>query len=566
MSSNSISSFFPTFSSSSSAYSANSSNSNSSGGRVPFYLREARYRQATMSSEQESTLSSKKNQPLMPVSFYNAKNSVESVNSPLATRATTRKNANSDVKSTAQKSPMIATPGRESPMIATSGRESQMIATPWRESQMIATLGRESPTIVTLRRESPIMISSALKQDLAATNNYQLFPADPAIQSTWLSNYCVGDARFRQHFDLRSSHCNTNATPTLDNVATTSTTESKTTEGRTKKTTTTTTTTTTTAKADYNGNKSPVGAEKQCDAVRVAFQPNPPAKMFNDSGVKTWECGGGFRVNVATAHTQGYRAEMEDVFIEYKNVADDILGTIYVFGVCDGHGGGAIAEWLRANLGVSLVSSLRRGESLESAFLDAEALMESQLGAAVVANTGATACVAIVLPKHNIYYVANAGDSRAVLVDLHNPVTGSRRITTDHKPNDAVEHNRIRQSGGSVMTMFGVSRINGQLSVSRGFGDAALKPYGFTVRPDVFGPFVLQERFPIVLACDGLYDVVSDVGVAATAAHYLLGCASPVTLERSVMAQRAAEQLRNVAFASDSRDNISVMLIDAWKQ
>lgn len=310
-----------------------------------------------------------------------------------------------------------------------------------------------------------------------------------------------------------------------------------------------------------------IGQERQYQVPLIQSYDDPPAIMQNGSKVSVWLCSHDLQLCVASAHTRGFRDEMEDVFIEYKgsgggNGSNDALGDIYVFGVCDGHGGAQVANWLHANLGATIVSSLRRGETLEEAFAATQAKLATDIAASTLANIGSTVCIAIVLPQHNLYYVANCGDSRAILVDLHSPATMSRRITTDHKPDEPGEKHRIERSGGAVLSMFGVARLNGALSVSRGFGDNAMRPFGFTERPDIYGPFVLQEKHPIVLACDGLFDVVTDAGAAMTAAHNLCGwTASPLALEQTVFAQRAVEQLRNVAFASNSRDNISVMLL-----
>ncbi len=299
----------------------------------------------------------------------------------------------------------------------------------------------------------------------------------------------------------------------------------------------------------------------------LPLYPDPPERMNNHSSVNVWQCSNNLFLNVATAHTRGYRGEMEDVFIDYKGIDEkgDALGNILVCGVCDGHGGSQVSDWLKDNLGPCVVQSLRRGESLVKAFENAQKLLETQLSKFVTLNIGSTCCIAVIFPKHNIYYIANSGDSRAVIVDTQNTITGSRRVTQDHKPDDAVEKARIEAARGFVTETMGVARINGQLSVSRGFGDGSLRDYGVTEKPDIFGPFVLYENNAIVLACDGLYDVVTDAGVSAMTTYHLNGCVAPISLEKSVIAQRAVEQLRNLAFASHSSDNISVMLIAPFK-
>ena len=47
-------------------------------------------------------------------------------------------------------------------------------------------------------------------------------------------------------------------------------------------------------------------------------------------------------------------------------------------------------------------------------------------------------------------------------------------LTTDHKPDHPGEKSRIERCGGTVeLAEGGVARVNGNLAVSRGFGDKA---------------------------------------------------------------------------------------------
>lgn len=66
------------------------------------------------------------------------------------------------------------------------------------------------------------------------------------------------------------------------------------------------------------------------------------------------------------------------------------------------------------------------------------------------------------MTKHT-YYVANIGDSRAVLCRGGQPLP----LSIDHKPDLTEERNRIEKAGGFVKE----GRVNGTLSLSRSFGD-----------------------------------------------------------------------------------------------
>jgi serine/threonine protein phosphatase PrpC len=91
-----------------------------------------------------------------------------------------------------------------------------------------------------------------------------------------------------------------------------------------------------------------------------------------------------------------------------------------------------------------------------------------------------------------------------------------------------------------------VSRVCAILGVARALGDTFLQPM-VTCMPDVFDvPFAQYDA--LILACDGLWDVVSDAEAAA------------VTLN-AADAGDAARRLRDFAIARNSDDNISVLVV-----
>lgn len=81
-------------------------------------------------------------------------------------------------------------------------------------------------------------------------------------------------------------------------------------------------------------------------------------------------------------------------------------------------------------------------------------------------SSGCTAVVALL--RGYELFVANAGDSRCVVCRDGQAID----MSIDHKPEDALELERIRKAGGKV-TMDG--RVNGGLNLSRAIGDHAYK-------------------------------------------------------------------------------------------
>lgn len=121
-------------------------------------------------------------------------------------------------------------------------------------------------------------------------------------------------------------------------------------------------------------------------------------------------------------------------------------------------------------------------------------------------NAGCTAVVA--LKHHDELYVANAGDSRAVLCRGNDEAYA---LSFDHKPSDKVELDRIVKANGFV-TSYG--RVNGNLNLSRAIGDLKYKQSHDLARseqiisgdPDITITQLLPTDKFIVMACDGIWD------------------------------------------------------------
>lgn len=96
-----------------------------------------------------------------------------------------------------------------------------------------------------------------------------------------------------------------------------------------------------------------------------------------------------------------------------------------------------------------------------------------------------------------------------------------------------------------------VPRVSGNLAVSRALGDFGLAPF-VSGEPEITGPRHVDGLGAIVVACDGVYDVLDDARTAAVVAFQAA----------SHGPQRAAEALRDAAYATGSTDNISVVVVN----
>ena len=172
----------------------------------------------------------------------------------------------------------------------------------------------------------------------------------------------------------------------------------------------------------------------------------------------------------------------DDVSVEG---ASDVVA---FYGVFDGHGGRAAAEFLRENLMKNVIENENfmsdPERALKEAFLRTD---EDFYGAAPGETSGSTGLAACVIGGK--LYIANAGDCRAVLSRKGKAI----ELSQDQKPSSQGELERIKKAGGFVEDGY----VNGLLGVSRAFGDwhiEGLKGRGGKAGPVTVDPEIEKTR------------------------------------------------------------------------
>ena len=150
---------------------------------------------------------------------------------------------------------------------------------------------------------------------------------------------------------------------------------------------------------------------------------------------------------------------------------------------------------------------------------------------------GATACVVLRIGLR--LYSANAGDARSTIVERYSTL----RLSTDHRPNEPSERQRLLKAGISVAH----NRVDGRVAVSRAIGDHAFK--AIISHPTVSRYEINPVTKALIIGCDGLWDVVTD----AKAAAIVRAAGDPHT---------ASRRLVDEAKSKGSVDNISVLVVD----
>lgn len=208
---------------------------------------------------------------------------------------------------------------------------------------------------------------------------------------------------------------------------------------------------------------------------------------------------------------QGWRVSMEDAHVHILSLGPEDPEAAY-FGVFDGHGGAKVAAYCANNLHRYIVRrpEYKQGdveEALRQGFLECDRVMKTEES---LKDEMAGSTAVVVISKGKELWCANAGDSRCVA-----GVKGeARALSFDHKPMDPKERNRIESAGGFVE----FNRVNGNLALSRAMGDFVFKMNDklsqseqiVTCDPDIDHSVVESEWDFILLACDGIWDVLSN--------------------------------------------------------
>ena len=304
-------------------------------------------------------------------------------------------------------------------------------------------------------------------------------------------------------------------------------------------------------------------------AINACELANPSRGLEINSPVSNTMCSYGF------SSTCGRRLSMEDAHdIQKLGLPKD--GAF--FAIYDGHGGQSVAQCLNKWLCKQVTNGLTDlqdtkpetiGVLLRKAYQDVDNQILHEIDQGKIEDSGSTAVTALML--ENYCHLAWCGDSRALVI------RGGKVIqaTKDHKPNAPAEKERLEAHDGLVIG----DRLVGDglnISVSRSYGDPTFKKStknGFIVEPEIIS-LELKPRDLIVLACDGLWDRVSndDVAIAYDTLSSLDSNSlsiknffpddQPSLTGMNPFLRIVAQSLTRLAYNRSSSDNISALVVE----
>lgn len=188
------------------------------------------------------------------------------------------------------------------------------------------------------------------------------------------------------------------------------------------------------------------------------------------------------------------------------------------FGIYDGHAGSSCADFLRDNLHKYIINDSNFPDNPQKAILNGF-LTSERVFLEYSLNSGnkSGSCALIILILENKCFVANLGDSRALMSGNFGEKTYV--LSRDHRPGDEKEYKRIIDAGGKIYqteaniiskdrneSILGPLRVKpGKLSVSRTIGDIEAKLPQFGGNPNVIigvpeiKYFDLNESYDFIL-------------------------------------------------------------------
>ncbi len=312
-------------------------------------------------------------------------------------------------------------------------------------------------------------------------------------------------------------------------------------------------------------------------------------------------------VDVGAAWSMGRRPTMEDSHLLLPDLREELAeeeGCVALFGVFDGHGGQLAANMARDQLLAVLSAQSSWGTDDEAVLAAGVVELDRRICAHLMSRGDRSGtCAVVALLREDDFLVAHCGDCRAVIAfeDDSGALESVLQLTRDHKPEQPEEKARVEAAGGfvtlqtepdlsalhrktpaqlaemqrvvattgkSLATLCGsvqIARVMGSLSVSRSLGDVGFKDMKHSLfpgrkfsadlviaTPEVARVSLRGRRAVAILACDGLWDVLT-ADKAAAIAHSVLRSGKTV--------REAAITLVDRAMKRGTLDNVSAIVV-----
>jgi protein phosphatase 2C family protein 2/3 len=277
---------------------------------------------------------------------------------------------------------------------------------------------------------------------------------------------------------------------------------------------------------------------------------------------------------------------------------------ISYFGIFDGHGGEGCAEYLKENFLNYLIENKNFPFDIKLSLIETfekieEAFFKEKCGTSLELSDRSGSCALVSIIFDNKIYIANLGDSRAIM--SVNGGTKVKSLTNDHKPNNPREFERAIKNGSKIYADDNddpdrdVSKLifikdksefekykktdnkkddivfreyPSDLAVMRTVGDikAKRKEYGgnpgtIINKPDIFIYDINSNDDFIVLGCDGIYDDLSNQEICNAAWFIFKNESKEKNYDIHELTQDACDLIIKYALEKQTSDNLSCIVI-----
>ena len=273
------------------------------------------------------------------------------------------------------------------------------------------------------------------------------------------------------------------------------------------------------------------------------------------------------------------------------------------FGIFDGHGGEGCSEFLKNNFLNYLIENKNFPFDIKTSLTETfekveEEFFKQKCNESLEQSDKSGSCALVSVLYDNKIYIANVGDSRAIM--SINGGAKVKQLTTDHKPNNPKEFERVIKQGSKIYPddnddpdrdpsklAFIKDKAElekyknnnpdeeiifreypSDLAVTRSIGDikAKKKQYGgnpgsIINKPDVYIHDINNTDDFIVMGCDGIFDDLSNQEVSDAAWYIFKTESKEKNYEINELTQDACDIIIKYGLEKQTSDNLSCIVI-----
>ena len=276
-----------------------------------------------------------------------------------------------------------------------------------------------------------------------------------------------------------------------------------------------------------------------------------------------------FKGFIAFSSKNGKNINEDKIRISINTPINSSKETINFFAIFDGHNGDKSAKFLKENFHINLIKHEEILKDPKKAILDTFNFVEKKLLESNSENLNKSgSCALILFNKKNELYIANLGNSRAI-ISIENSKE-INQISKEHSLNIQREKERIKKLGGKVFpknngTKFFV--IPGNLEVSRSLGDIESKlknfsgiPFMISHLPDLYKINNIEKIDFIILTSSGPLENLNNADFANIIYSTLKnGVENDISFDKTIY--NINQNLMNCVIDRGCKNNISFIFI-----